>query len=122
MDWRAEAIAIINDISKFVHKIEVSHRLESNDMRIYFDIETKERAKLIVSMDSIGFRICDKDELRQKTNEASQVDGDALEKATRAVIDHTKVYETINALLDDNSPMYRDAFAHALMDKISSVE
>lgn len=93
MDWLAEANAVIKDIRPFVNSIEISNKQKSSDMRIYFTIVTLEGQHLEVMMDSNGFSICQE-----------------------------KIYETIYALLDDNSVKYREAFAQALSTRVSSLE
>lgn len=119
--WQAEAQALIQDIKQHVHSIKVSSEHESSDMRIFFDIVTLERDKFIVSMDSVGFQI---EALFRGQGDESQppeeniddnIDDNKQETSSR------KIYETINALLDENSPKYRGSFARALMDKMKSI-
>ena len=139
MNWHAEARALIEDMRKFVLKIEVSQEYKSKDTRIYFDIETLEGNKLIVSMDSDGFSICDRPRQGEKDKnlpdsmgdrakqECSRIESLPSSETTSNSIESGlgeqvgKVYETINALLDDNSPKYREAFAQALIDKIGAI-
>lgn len=93
MDWKAEANAVIDDVKPYVASIKVADNKESSDMRIYLSVETLELKKFLVSMDSNGFSICDRD-------------------------DSSIIYETMNALLDDNSVEYREAFGRALLKKV----
>ena len=111
MDWQAEAQALIDDISNYVNKIEISKSHKSSNYRLYFDVETLERTKLLVSMDSSGFMICDKDTGGSATSTDNQEQDS----------EHVKIYETINSLLDHNSPKYREAFAGDLQRKIKSL-
>lgn len=107
MDWKAEADTVIDDIRPFVSSARISKELESSKTRIYLEIVTFENRKMLVSMDAHGFCICDNDK------EEHKVDDDDVE---------AKVYETVNALLDDNSACYREAFAKALLSKINSID
>lgn len=131
LDWQAEAAALIDDMENYVLSIKISSRHKSDNMRIHFDIETLERNKLLVSMDSSGFRICDRQERKAADGgERAQVQkniayGDASEGQQQPQPtgdDHDKVYETINALLDDVSPRYRQAFGQALIDRLQSID
>lgn len=101
MDWPAEARAIIDDIKPFVKRISVSEGLGSSNMIIYFDIETFESRKILVSMNSNGFCILRDDK------EGSQLENN--------------IYETINSLLDEISSGYREAFVNSLIQKMGSI-
>lgn len=114
MDWKAEAAAIIDDVKPFVESIKISDKHESSDMRIYFTIVTLERQILDVMLDSSGFSICD-----TSCGYGSRTDPEESPNVTNF---EDRVYETINALLDDKSVEYRKAFARALSTKISSLE
>lgn len=114
MDWKAEANAVIDDIRLFVNSIEVSDKQESSDMRIYFTIVTLEGHILEVMMDSSGFSVCDTNGGYGSRSNLEELSGTTNRK--------DRVYETINALLDDNSVEYRKAFAQALSTKINSLE
>lgn len=103
MDWVAEAQALIDDMKPFVEDIKVSTKRQSDNDRIFFDITLLEKKELLVRMDSSGFTICDTKQDCQD-NESD------------------KVYETINALLDDNSEKYRMAFSAALNKRIESIQ
>lgn len=112
MDWEHEAKAVMDDVRLFVNKIEIATSRNSDNMRIYFDIETLERAKFTVAMDSDGFSICDNNQETRNEIERQLEDEDQQNR---------KIYETIYALLDDNSVEYRKAFAQALMTKVDSI-
>lgn len=119
MDWRSEANALIDDIKNHVRSIQVSNHLSSDDMEIFFDIETLEQTRLIISMGSSGFKVCSASRLDtgDDTNLTSLSNGKHDIENSHS----EKIYETIYALLDDNSPMYRRSFATALISKISSI-
>jgi hypothetical protein len=125
MDWQAEANALIDDIKSYVRKIEVSTRHKSSDLRIFFDIVTLEGTMLTVSMDTNGFAICDKEceqKVENSMNNSEQRDETISENQSHLSQDlDVKIYETINSLLDDNSPKYREAFAHDLYNKMNSL-
>lgn len=106
MNWLAEAQALIDDMKPFVEDIKVSTKRQSDNNRLFFDIVLLEKKELLVRMDSSGFTICDSKEESQ----GNEVNVDQ------------KAYETINALLDDNSEKYRIAFSAALNRKIESLQ
>lgn len=123
MDWKAEADAVIEDMRSFVKSIEISGEQESSDTRIYFDIVTLEGEHLVVMMSSNGFSICNranesKDEHARELNSTGDQPDQTSNNPTKC---EYIVYETINALLDDNSEGYRKAFAQALLTKINSL-
>lgn len=113
MDWQAEADALMGDIKPYVIQVAVSKKMESSVMKIYLEIETLENEKLTVAMDSDGFSICD-----NKHSVTTTMEGEDL---TDTRSEDLKIYETINALLDDISPRYREAFAKALIDKVGTL-
>lgn len=120
LDWIEEANAVISDIERFVDSIKISQDYESNCMRIFFDIETLEHRKLVICMSSRGFAIC-----ANSSNGDNSTDPTYDKpKGSRSYdpSDSDKVYETIYALLDDNSGRYRQAFALALTEKMDSIE
>lgn len=100
MDWLAEAQALIEDMKPYVEDIKVSSQLQSDNNQIFFDVTLLEKREILVCMNSSGFTICD-----GKNNAQDP-----------------KVYETINALLDDNSEKYRNAFVAALQKKVGSID
>lgn len=125
MDWEAEAKALIEDIKPFVSKVEVSQEHRSCDMKIYFDIETLEKKKFIVMMNSSGFQISDMVRMDPTIGQAPADEGHSMAKGAdgdgNEDDQEVKVYETISALLDDHSPNYRRAFAEALRDRLNSI-
>lgn len=100
MDWLNEANAVIKDIKPFVSDIKIAEVPESCNMMIYFNIETLEKRKLLVSMSACGFCI---------------INSDGIEVISE------NIYETINSLLDANSCGYRRAFAKSLIEKINTI-
>lgn len=100
MEWQKEANAVIDDIKPFVRCIGVCQSKESSNMRIYLDVETFEEENLLIAMDSRGFTIC---------------------KDGRSEEGEDETYESINALLFNNSPKYRETFTQSLVDKINSL-
>lgn len=98
LNWAKEAQAVIEDIKDFVSSIVIAESPKSDALRIYFDLETLEKDKFIIAMDSGGFSIV------SQSSDSTPV-----------------VYETINALLDSKSLKFRNAFASSLLTKINSL-
>lgn len=120
IDWNEEAKAIISDIGAFVSSIKIAQECKSNCERIFFDIETLEQKIFVVCMSSIGFTICPSH--RNNSDFTNSPYGDSEKSRYIDQGSNGKVYETINALLDDNSEGYREEFARTLSDKIRSIE
>lgn len=116
MDWMAEADAVIEDVKLFVSDIRVATNQESSDMRIFFEIVTLEKEKMIVAMDASGYTILECESQSDTDLSDNYVSQDAMSNK------ESRVYETINALLDDRSTGYRNAFALALLNKIKSID
>lgn len=111
MDWVKEARALIDDIKDFVYDISISTNEQSDNMKIYLNIETLERNRLLVCMYSDGLHVI---------RETLTMDGAFKDDEVR---NHKKDhYETIYALLDNFSPMYRDKFCDILKNKLISIE
>lgn len=121
LDWKAEAQAVIDDMRQYVSSIDVSRELNSSDMRVYFDIKTLEAKRLLVSMDSNGFVICDS-KMPKDNGLGDKPDDEQISHDKSIGNNSGKIYETINALLDDNSGEYRKAFARTLLNKIESIQ
>ena len=119
MDWQVEANAVMKDIEPFVFSVKISHQHEPSDLRIHLDLVTLERQKFTVIMDSNGFRAIPlkdtRSEIQIVSSQEQPAQGDSNDGDVR-------VYETINALLDDNSPQYREAYAQAIIDKINLIK
>lgn len=124
MDWKTEANAVINDIKPYISTIKISDVHPSNAMRIYFELETLEKEKLIISMDSTGFRVCDSCEFvphQSETKTLKHLD-DVQDEQDDDTHGDEKVYETIYSLLNERSVKYREAFAEALSTKIKLLD
>lgn len=117
MDWLKEAHAVIEDVKPFVRDISISSDRQSSDHRIYMDLETLDNKHLLIRMDSNGFSICHNEiysiAKKMKTNTGCD---------DKYQCDQGKVYETIYALLSDNSSKYQQSFSEALIDKLRSIE
>ena len=123
MDWRDEASALIDDMKNYVNKIEISDRHQSSDMRIYLEIETLEGITFIVLMSANGFLVCDSETSKQQSESCGNNSDNAIARGTNKPVESSfKIYETINSLLDDNSPKYREAFAEDLYNKMRSLK
>jgi len=100
--WREEALAVFADINGLVHLVSISDTLPCNESGIYFNLETKERSKFTVELSTAGFRIC-------------AHEFDSIQDV------NTKYFETIYALLDNISPLYRDSFSKSLAEKLDDL-
>lgn len=99
-NWRAEAEGVINDVKGHVKDIHVAPNLVSNSQVIYLNVLTLEDIKLCVELSGKGFRIVGND-----FDDSSQPGA--------------KYFETPYAVLDFISPLYRDSFGKALIDKLN---
>jgi hypothetical protein len=104
--WRAEAAAVIQDLRDHVNEIRVSDQLKSDRFSIYLNLQTKESDKMTVEMSSAGFRICGHSYDSLSDMQSKQ---------------QPQQYETMNALLNETSPGFRQSFASALHHKLSSL-
>lgn len=105
--WLEEAKAVLHDVKQFVEYIRISEKPESSNSVIFFDIKTLEGKMITMMMSQSGFAICDNDARSTQNDQNSEC---------------KTFYETVNALLDTVSPLYRQAFADALARKIHSLE
>lgn len=130
MDWHKEAMAVIEDMQPYVTNITICQRHRSSELGIYFYIMTLEQEKLVVLMDSNGFSLCDKRSGQPLRHDPptppsyAKLRAQGIKSPPSPVDPSTlplKTYETMNALLDDNSRKYRKKFAGALMDKIDRI-
>ena len=107
MDWLSEANSIVDDVKPFVKSIQILQDKQPPNLGIYLDIEILEQRKLVVLMDTRGFTVC-----KPISSETDSKGGDEPELQT---------YETIYALLFNNSIKYSQTFADSLYRKISSL-
>lgn len=102
IDWREEAIAVIDDISKHVHSISISEQLDVTKNEIYLNCETNESNKYTIRLSSAGY----------------QMVGNAFDLCTnKAAI----AYETPYALLGVISPGYITSFGNELSRALSQL-
>lgn len=100
IDWRQEASAVIDDISKHVQSISISEKLAVTETEIYINCETYESNKYTIRLSTNGY----------------QVVGDAFDRCT----DVTAIaYETPYALLGVISPGYITSFGNDLSNALS---
>lgn len=100
IDWREEATAVIDDISKHVHNISISDKLAVTETEVYLNCETNESNKYTIRLSSNGY----------------QVVGNAFDRCT----DTTAIaYETPYALLGVISPGYITSFGNELSKALS---
>ncbi|XP_053207615.1 GSK3B-interacting protein-like [Panonychus citri] len=117
-DWTKEAQFIVKEFESVVNYISVSTKLDQSDHLIYFNCETKEGDKYCIELTAAGFRIVSNlfdtiDEDKKIVHEEENDEGQ--EKILNSVF-----YETMNALLDKMSPLYRIAFSNQLIEKLNS--
>lgn len=104
-EWIVEATAIIKDVCDHVQEIVLSDlpvSLDNNDQHIYLNLTTKEQIKYCVELTAQGFRVVGND--YNRTDNHSE-----------------KYYETPYALLDNLSPLYRQAFGDSLVSKLQEL-
>lgn len=112
MNWKAEAQAVIKDISNCVTTARLSSQCatssgssSSEEEAAYINIETKEGIKITVRLDTSGFSVVGRDHFDDKSLESRS----------------NQKYETIYALLNNLSPSYTLTFAQNLTDKLSKL-
>lgn len=101
--WREEASAVFSDIQDLVKQVFISQSLPCNESGVYFNLETKEDKKLTVELSTAGFKICG--------NSFDNIDENEM----------SPYYETIYALLDNLSPLYRESFSQSLAAKLNAL-
>lgn len=112
MDWDKEAKLIAKNIEQFVKSVKVSTTGDDEEgdfqnkahLKTFLNLETLEGDKFHVLINESGFTI--------QPPTSNTVDFDSKQQRL--------TYETIYALLDDNSVEYRKAFANALINKLQS--
>ena len=102
--WREEVSAVFDDIRDLVNHVSVSESLPCDENGVYFNLESKEGNHFTIELSTAGFRICSH----------SFDDNDNNLKTTH--------YETIYALLDTISPLYRECFSSSLAAKLSALQ
>lgn len=112
MNWKAEAQAVIKDISNCVTTAKLSSQCtpssessSSEEEAAYINIETKEGIKITVRLDTSGFSVVGRDHFDDKSLESRS----------------NQKYETIYALLNNLSPSYTLTFAQNLTEKLSKL-
>lgn len=115
--WQREAESIVKEFKSCLNQIMVSTKLPTTDSRIYFNLETKEGDKYCVELTASGFRICsDSFDVADECDvELKNIDDQSDEQN----YDKNVFYETMNALLDKLSPLYRISFSNQLIDRLN---
>lgn len=123
--WRSEALAIIEDIRKFVKQISISHHLPCDQNGIYMNLETKEGSRLTIELSSAGFRVCGHqfDTLIKEDTGPAVMAGSEQDQQQHAdgQISLNVYYETPYALLDSISIGYRDCFSTELAQRLQAL-
>lgn len=103
--WKEEALAVIQDVQKFVQEIYISDQLESSSSQIYINLTTLEGRPFAIELTAQGFRI-----VGTSHNELS-------------CPEHPESYfETPYSLLESISPSYIQAFGNSLAQKLSLLQ
>ncbi|XP_022669877.1 uncharacterized protein LOC111268132 isoform X2 [Varroa jacobsoni] len=97
-----EVESVMNDVRFGVEEISLSKKFAVTPISAHLNIITKEDRTLFVLMSPQGFRII----------------GDARDTSN---IENGAVYETIQALLDHESPEYRRRFSEALAERLKAI-
>lgn len=100
--WRLEAQAVINDVTRHVRELRLSERLVSSNRAVYLNLTTLEGQRFCVELSAAGFAIVGNrhDDTSNTSNER---------------------YETLYSLLDFVSPQYRDSFGNSLLEKLKKL-
>lgn len=98
-EWKVEALAVIHDVRDHVLEIHIADETINNDQLIHLNLTTKENQHYCIELTAQGFRVVG--------NNYNQTD-----------VISEKYFETPYALLDQLSPMYRQAFGDSLVSKL----
>ncbi|XP_015783505.1 GSK3-beta interaction protein [Tetranychus urticae] len=109
-DWTKEASFIVNEFKLVVNDIHVSQKLKQSENRIYFNCETKEGNRYCIEFTAAGFKI-----VSNSYDTINEEEKDKQEEQESSIF-----YETMNALLDKVSPLYRNAFSDQLINKLNA--
>jgi hypothetical protein len=101
--WREEVYAVFDDIRDLVNLVCISESLPCDENGVYFNLESKEGNKFTVELSTAGFRVC--------SRSFDIIDTESM----------SSYFETIYALLDNFSPLYRESFSSSLAAKLSAL-
>ncbi|XP_068632197.1 GSK3B-interacting protein-like [Battus philenor] len=102
--WPLEAEAALNDIRKHVKEAIVDPDVRSTNQKIYLKITTYEDDVYTIEMSASGFRVA------------------STQSANQNRVQTDVKYETLYALLDNTSEMYRESFGEELTTKLRDLE
>lgn len=105
IDWRDEAIAIINDVKPHVSEVFISEKLESNNFHIFLNLRTLENRKCCVKVSGSGFQIA----------------GEEYDTTDALTENPEDVFETPYALLTTISEGYVQSFASKLAERMNAL-
>lgn len=122
--WKKEAESIVNEFKSCVKSIAVSSKLPLTDSRVYFNLQTQEGNLYCVELTASGFRICSNrfdmvDDCDDCDLEAASVEHHNQPSDNENNASKNVFYETMNALLDKLSPLYRVSFTNQLIDRLN---
>lgn len=120
--WRSEALAIIEDIRKFVKHISISHILPCDQNGIYMNLETKEGSCLTIELSSAGFRVSGHQfDTLMHSDAPAVMAGSEQDETVDEKLSLNVYYETPYALLDSISIGYRDCFSNELAQRLQAL-
>ena len=103
-EWRVEALAIIRDVQDHVEEMKLAciPTCTDKEQTVYLNLTTRERDQYCVELTAQGFRVVGRNY-------------DSKDLTTGVY------FETPYALLDNLSPMYRQAFGDSLAQKLAQL-
>lgn len=105
-EWKVEARAVMKDVMDHVFEISLSEEAGgcsgAQDQVVYMNLTTKEMRRYCIELTAQGFRVAGED--------YNRTDGTS-----------DKYYETPYALLDNISPLYRQAFGDSLTARLNEL-
>lgn len=104
-----EAFAAVREVAPYVRSISVSEVLTRTSELMFLNLVTLENESYCIELTRKGWRICS-DRL------------DCMYGDFRKIDMHVQYYDTIYALLDNLSTLYRDQFTSELAEKLSELE
>eukprot|EP00118_Oscarella_pearsei_P026711 m.310326 g.310326 ORF g.310326 m.310326 type:complete len:138 (+) comp50903_c0_seq1:22-435(+) len=100
-----EAKEVLKEIGFAVERVEISEQLPSEDTVTFLNLLTREKESYCIELSTKGYRVVGKAfDISEIPPEASQY------------------FETVYALLNRISPMYRDSFGTTLASKLAQIQ
>ncbi|XP_063697313.1 uncharacterized protein LOC134828215 [Culicoides brevitarsis] len=106
IDWKSEALAVVNDIKDHVSGIELSNVLPSDETKIYLNVTTIEGEIFCIRLNSEGFLIS----------------GHGKDSRASEALENQQIYETPYSLLSAISKKFTESFGNRLINELSKLE